>query len=237
MEANRATSGNVFMGVRIAVTVDVRQVGFQTGWVTPKWFLACCLLVVTAAGCLVSEQIGEPVGHGSSRMASDDVVIHFDTQFNRIVVFGRSAAIAVIALWIVSTWGAKPGSILVGVALLVTAGWLVAKDYPSMTGYRLEVAPEGLTLKVPPDLDTLIRWESVEGLELEGFGYGRIAGNIQFDGVRMVRQTALELPDWRTMKLTLAGGQSHLIQLDELSIEHRQIFARALIKRAGLVED
>ncbi len=106
-----------------------------------------------------------------------------------------------------------------------------------MTGYRLEVAPEGLTLKVPPDLDTLIRWESVEGLELEGFGYGRIAGNIQFDGVRMVRQTALELPDWRTMKLTLAGGQSHLIQLDELSIEHRQIFARALIKRAGLVED
>ena len=39
------------------------------------------------------------------------------------------------------------------------------------------------------------------------------------------------------MKLTLAGGQSHLIQLDELSIEHRQIFARALIKRAGLVED
>ena len=204
---------------------------------TPKLFLACCLLALTAAGCLMSEQIGEPVGYGTSRMPNDDVTIHFDTQFNRILMFGRSGAIAVIGLWIVSTWGAKPGSILVGVALFATAAWLVVKDYPSVTGYRLEVAPEGLTLKVPPDLDTLIRWESVEGLELEGSAYGHIAGNIQFDGVRMVRQTALELPAWKTMKLTLAGGQSHLIQLDELSIEHRQIFARALIKRAGLVED
>ena len=170
-------------------------------------------------------------------MPSDDVAIHFDTQFNRIVLFGRSAAIGGIALWIFSSWGAKPGSILVGVAFLATAGWLVVKDYPSLTGYRLEVAPDGLTLKVPPDLDTLIPWGSIEGLELEGFAYGHIAGGLQFDGVGMVRRTkGLELPDWKTMKLT-AGGQSHLIQLDELSIEHRQIFAKALIKRAGLVEE
>ncbi len=190
-----------------------------------------------AAGCLMSEQIGEHVGYGTSRMPNDDVAIHFDTQFNRILMFGRSGAIAVIALWIFSSWGAKPGSILVGVALLATAGWLVVKDYPSVTGYRLEVAPEGLTLKVPPDLDTLIPWGSIEGLELEGFEYGRIGGNLHVNAAGMlVDGTLLELPDWKSMTLTVADGQSHMIQLDELSIEHRQIFAKALIKRAGLVE-
>jgi len=186
----------------------------------------------------MSEQIGEPVGHGRSRRPNDDVAIHFDTQFNRIVVLGRSAALAGIALWIFSSLGAKPSSILVGVAFLATAVWLVVKDYPSLTGYRLEVAPAGLTLKVPPNLDTLVPWESVEALELEGFGYARIGGGAQlmpFGGARA--SAGVELPDWKTMKLTLAGGQSHMIQLDELSIEHRQIFAKALIKRAGLVEE
>lgn len=202
---------------------------------TPKWFLACCLLAFTAAGCLMSEQIGEPVGQGQSRRPNDDVAIHFDTQFNRVVLFGRSAALAGIALWIFSSWGAKPGSILFGVAFLATAGWLVVKDYPSLGGYRLEVAPAGLTLKVPPDLDTLILWESIEELELEGFGYARVGGGPTFGGARP--SVGLELPDWKTMKLTLAGGQSHMIQLDELSIEHRQIFAKALIKRADLVEE
>ena len=184
----------------------------------------------------MSEQIGEPVGYGRSRLPAEDVAIHFDTQFNRVVLFGRSAALAGIGLWIFSSMGAKPGSILVGVAFLGTAGWLIAKDYSSLSGYHLEVAPAGLTLKVPPDLDTLIPWESVEGLELEGFGYARIGGTTQlmpFGGA--VPTAGVELPDWKTMKLIVAGGQSHIIQLDELSIEHRQIFAKALIKRADLV--
>ena len=238
MEANRSTSGNTFMRERIAVTVDVRQVGFHTGWMPPKLLVACCLLALTA-GCLMSEQIGEPVGHGRSRLPAADVTIHFDTQFNRVVLFGRSAALAGIGIWTFLSMGAKkPASILVGAAFLGTAGWLVGKDYPSLTGYRLEVAPAGLTLKVPPDLDTLIPWESVEGLELEGFGYARIGGGTRlmpFGGA--VPSAGVELPDWKTMKLIVAGGQSHIIQLGELSIEHRQIFAKALIKRADLVEE
>lgn len=201
----------------------------------PKLFLACCLLALMAAGCLMSEQIGEPVGQGRSRRPNDDVTIHFDTQFNRLVLFGRSAALAGIAFWVFSSFGKKPGPLLVGGAFLATAGWLLVKDYPSLNGYRLEVASAGLTLKVPPDLDTLIPWESVEELELEGFGYARIGGGPTFGGARP--SVGLELPDWKTMKLTVAGGQSHLIQLDELSIEHRQIFAKALIKRADLVEE
>ena len=204
----------------------------------PKLFLACCLLVVTAAGCLVSEQIGEPVGHGRSRLPSEDVTIHFDTDFNRIVVFGRSAVLLGIGLWIFSTWGLKSVPIIVGGALIGAAGWLVQEDYPSLKGYRLDVAAEGLTLKVPPDLDTLISWQSIEGLELEGFGYARIGDGTRRTFLGQVYKSAgTELPDWKTMKVTLAGGQSHMIQLDELSIEHRQIFAKALIKRAGLAEE
>jgi len=186
----------------------------------------------------MSEQIGEPVGQGRSRKPNDDVTIHFDTQFNRVVLFGRSAALAGIAFWVFSSFGTKPAPLFVGAAFLATAGWLVVKDYPSLDGYRLEVAPAGLTLKVPPELDTLIPWESIEELELEGFGYARIGGGTQvmpFGGARP--SAGLELPDWKTMKLTVAGGESHTIQLSELSIEHRQIFAKALIKRADLVEE
>ncbi len=202
----------------------------------PKLFLACCLLALTAAGCLMSEQIGEPVGYGTSRLPSKDVTIHFDTDFNRILIFGRSAVLLVIGLWIFSAWGLKPGPIIVGGALIGAAGWFVLKDYPSLKGYRLDVAAEGLTLKVPPDLDTLISWQSIEELELEGFAYGRIGGGTGRNFLGQVYKSAgTELPDWKTMKL-MAGGQTHMIQLDELSIEHRQIFANALIKRAGLVD-
>ena len=38
------------------------------------------------------------------------------------------------------------------------------------------------------------------------------------------------------MRVVVAGGTTHLIKLEELSIEHRQIFAKALIKRANLVD-
>ncbi len=118
-------------------------------------FLACCLLALTTAGCLVSEQIDEPVGRGRNQKPAEDMAIHFDTQFNYIIVLGRSAALAGLAFWIFSSWGAKPGAIVIGGALLATSGWLLVKGYPALSGYRLEVAPEGLTLKVPPDLDEL----------------------------------------------------------------------------------
>ena len=220
------------------MSVDVRQLRFHTERMPPKLLVACCLLALLAAGCLMSEQIGEPVGHGNSRMAGEDVAIHFDTDFNRIIMFARSAGLIAIALWLYSSWGTKPVPILLAGACIVWAGWLVVKDYPSLGGYRLEVAPQGLTLKVPPDLDTLIPWESIDALELEGFGYAKIGGGPQvtpFGGAR--QSVGVELPDWKTMKLTLTDGQSHTIVLEKLSIEHRQIFAKALIKRADLVEE
>lgn len=203
-----------------------------------KWLFVGCLLALTAAGCLMSEQIGEPVGHGNSRMAGDDVAIHFDTDFNRIIMVVRTMALLAIAYWLFASWGTKPIPILLSGALIGVAGWLVAKDYPALGNYRLEVAPEGLTLRVPPELDTFIEWQAIEALELEGFGYAKIGGGPRVTPFGDARQSVgVELPDWKTMKLTHSGGQSHTILLEKLSIEHRQIFANALIKRANLVEE
>lgn len=170
-------------------------------------------------------------------MPGDDVAIHFDTDFNRILMVARAAGLLVLGLWILKAWGAKPFPILIGAGLIATAVWLTVKDYPLLESYRLEVAPDGLTLQVPPDLDRLIPWPSIEALELEGFEYARLGGGPQLTPFGARHSTALDLPDWKTMTLTLSGGETHVIQLSELSIEHRQIFAKALIKRAGLVEE
>jgi len=196
-----------------------------------------CLLVL-ASGCLMSEQIGEPIGQGRAARPNDDVTIHFDTTFNRIVIFGRSALMVAFAVWVFTSFGAKPGSIIVGGAALAVSGWLFIQDYRALKGYSLEVAAPGLTLRVPGELNAEIPWESVEGIELEGFNYARISGGMQFSPTGgMTKRAGLELPDWKTMRVMVAGGTTHLIKLEELSIEHRQIFAKALIKRANLVEE
>ncbi|TDI37335.1 MAG: hypothetical protein E2P02_22975 [Acidobacteria bacterium] len=196
-----------------------------------------CLLVL-ASGCLMSEQIGEPIGQGRTARPNDDVTIHFDTTFNRIVIFGRSALMVAFAVWVFTSFGAKPGSIIVGGAALAVSGWLFIQDYRALKGYSLEVAAPGLTLRVPGELNAEIPWESVEGIELEGFNYARISGGMQFSPTGgMTKRAGLELPDWKTMRVMVAGGTTHLIKLEELSIEHRQIFAKALIKRANLVEE
>ena len=61
-----------------------------------------CLLTL-ASGCLMSEQIGEPLGQGRSARPNPDVTIHFDTTFNRVVIFGRSALIVAFAAWVFSS--------------------------------------------------------------------------------------------------------------------------------------
>ena len=192
-------------------------------------------LLLLICGCMLSEQIGEPVGQGRSRRPGDDVAIHFDTQFNRVVLFGRSALLVGLALWIFSAFGKSPGSVLVGLAVLGTAGWLFLKDYPSLTGYRVEVSAAGLYLKVPPDLETEIPWGAIEELELEGHAYASISTGTRVTPFGGRRSTSIDLPAWETMDITLTDGTKHRILLKELSVEQRAIFARALIKGAGLV--
>ncbi len=190
-------------------------------------------LLLVLSGCIVSEQIGEPVGRGRSRMPSKDVTMHFDTDFNKAMVYGRSAAIAGLALWILVAFRKNILAMLLAMALFSVAGWLVHRDYPTMNDYRIVVEESGLHLSIPPDLDTQIPWNAVESLELAGHAWGNVGGGFVMTPMGgMRRQAGVELPDWETMDITLAGGQTHRINLKRLSIEHRQIFAQALIKRS-----
>ncbi len=195
-------------------------------------------LLLLVGGCMISEQIGEPVGQGRNRMPSKDVTMHFDTQFNRILVFGRSALLAVLALWIFSAWRKSPVGMLIGAGTLVFAGWLIVKDYPSLTGYRIEVVESGLHLNIPPDLEEKIPWGSVQSLELAGHEWASVGGGSYMGPLgREHRTVGVELPDWETMTITLTGGQTYTLDLKLLSVEHRQIFSQALVKRAGLVKE
>lgn len=202
-----------------------------------RLFLCVCLFTMLA-GCMISEQIGEPVGRGNSRMAGKDVTIHFDTDFNRILLFGRSALLAGLGIWIFSQWGKSAGGILVGAVLVGVAGWLAIQDYPSLSGYRISVEESGLILNIPSEIEERIPWNEVEALELAGFEYGRVGGGTRITPFGSPqRLVGAELPAWETMTITLAGGQTRRIDLKRLSIEHRQIFAQALIKRAGMVDE
>jgi hypothetical protein len=170
-------------------------------------------------------------------MPGKDVTIHFDTQFNRIIIFGRSAGLAVLAFWILSAWRKSPVGILIGAGTLVFAGWLVVKDYPALTGYRIEVVESGLHLNIPPDLEETIPWGSVQSLELAGHEWASIGGGSYMDPLgQQHRKFGVELPDWETMAVT-AGGKTYPLNLKLLSVEHRQIFSQALVKRAGLVKE
>jgi len=194
-------------------------------------------LLLLLSGCMVSEQIGEPIGRGRHLRPSEDVTIHFDTQFNRILLFGRSAALVGLAFWIFSAFGKKPIAILVAVGAGGFAGWLVINDYPALTDYHIEVAPSGLVLIIPPEPEIRIPWESIETMELAGYEWASVGGGTRLTPFGHQRVVGVELPDWETMDITLTGGQKHTINLKRLSVEHRQIFSNALIKRAGLVEE
>ena len=98
-----------------------------------------CLLGL-ASGCLISEQIGQPLGQGRSARPNPDVTIHFDTTFNRVVIFGRSALIVTFAAWVFLSFGAKPGSIVVGGAAMAIAGWLfIVWKRPFVPGDRITI--------------------------------------------------------------------------------------------------
>jgi hypothetical protein len=173
---------------------------------------------------MVSEQIGQ---------GNEDLTFHFDTDFNLIILFGRSAALAALGLWIYNAWKKSIFASLVAVAVLATAGWFFFRDYPSLKSYEVHVLEGGLELNIPPDPQKRIPWDSIETLELEGFEYMTISMGVS---TPFSNAPQLELPEWETMEITAGGGQKHTVNLKRLSIEQRQILAGAIIKRAQLVE-
>jgi hypothetical protein len=168
---------------------------------------------------MISEQTGEDL---------EDLTFHFDTGFNRAVLFGRSGALATVAVWLFAGAKKSPGSAVVGVVLLGVSGWLLVKDYPTLDRYRIQVLGDGLWIAIPPQEEKTLAWAGIEEMFVEGIGSGSVPRD------EFARR--LELPDWHSMRITVTGGATHDVDLKLLSVEQRQILWRAIARRADLVE-
>jgi hypothetical protein len=187
--------------------------------------LAVVLLALGLGGCMISEQAGE--------LDKEPLVYTFDSDFNRLIVGGRTVLLVGLAVWIFlgETGGSRVLSYAVGVPALAVAGALLLIDLPRLTKFRVEVEPGALHLNVPPAPAREVAWSDIEGLRVEGLEWQR--GGRDASGKKLLFTT---LPEWKTMTLTLAGGETYEMNLEVLSVEHRGILFRAISGRAGLVE-
>jgi hypothetical protein len=188
---------------------------------------------------MLSEQLGE---------GNQELSFHFDTQFNRIILFGRSALLGVLALWIFTAWKRAPVPSLVALAVAGGAGYWFVKDYPVLSEYRVDVVQNGLRITTPPEGPKEIPWRSIEGMVLTGKEYVDVpsgggqpfvvvdvgTGEVMSSG--KTPEFAWEhLPDIEVMELTLAGGARERVYVKVLSVEQRKVLYRAIAKYAGLV--
>jgi hypothetical protein len=182
--------------------------------------LTLAIFGLCAAGCMISEQTGQ---------GNEDLVFFFDTEFNRIMLFGRSALIAAVALWVFAGSGKKTGPVLFGVGLIAASLGLFAKDYPRLSRYRVQVLNEGLVLEIPPEPEMSFPWDAIQEMYVEGVGPARPDDGDAFSKM-------LELPEWHVLRITLAGGATQEVNLELLSIEQRQTLWKAIARRAHLVK-
>jgi hypothetical protein len=168
---------------------------------------------------MISEQVGQ---------GNEELAFHFDTEFNRAMLFGRSAAIALIGIWVLAGSRRKAGPVIVGLGILAGAIVFFASDYPKLTGYRVEVLAQGLRLDIPPDEEKFFPWASIDEMYIEGVGPAETRRGDAFAQM-------LELPDWQSMEITATGGV-HRVDLAALSMEQRQTLWKAVARYGGLVE-
>jgi len=159
----------------------------------------------------------------------EDLTFHFDTEFNRIILFARSGALAAVAVWLFAGSKKNPVPVLIGVVFLGAAGWLLIKDYPTLSRYQVQVLGEGLVLAIPPEEEKTLPWGAIEEMYVEGMGSASEIPRDEFE-------RRLSLPDWHSMRITLAGGATQEVDLKLLSVEQRQNLWRAIARRAQLVE-
>lgn len=193
------------------------------------------LLTFGLAGCVVSEQSGQLVPDGNPRYWDQklgEVSFHFDTPYNKAVVYGRSLLLALLGFWVfrAEQGGRRVLTVALGVPLLALALFLLYRDLPTLLRYRIEVLEGGLTLEIPPDVAHEVGWDGVEAMTVTGWELRRgkpgPAGPNPF----------VDLPEWQAMDLTFAGGETVHVDLRRLSWEQRQSVWKAIAVRARLVE-
>jgi len=200
------------------------------------------LCSVALAGCVISEQTGHMPqrlpGHGSGYSAPEDVTYHFESGFNWGIVLGRSAALAILGLWLFfSVGGTIPR--VVAVVAFGAAAWLLYQGLTTITGYRVEAGVEsGLHVSVPPDAPVHIPYETIETLEISGYEWMRGQTSPGFGPNVPARKLAFtELPDWRSITISTTDGQRVQLDVERLSIEQRQGLLRAIVQYGGLVKE
>ena len=108
----------------------------------PLGFALILLVLLTGTtGCMISTQEGERTHVNSA--APDEIVFHFDTSFNRTLLYGRSIALLGIGLWFFRTRnsGGNVLCMVLAVVFVSAAGGWYFTGQRKLTNYRVELAP------------------------------------------------------------------------------------------------
>lgn len=191
--------------------------------------LLLLFLVLGLNGCLISEQVGERTHVNSP--PPDELTFHFDTLYNKIMLFGRSGALLLVGLWAFSSsgkGGGKTTGLIIVVAALAGSGWLLKTGWSTVFDYRIEVRNEGLELRIPSQPQQDIGWREIEGIEGEGK-----ATDVSIPGGGG-GHTLKWATQWESLTITLDDGRTRNVDLRPLSVEQRGILWRAIARKASL---
>jgi hypothetical protein len=192
--------------------------------------LSSAIAVLLLSACVISTQDGERRHLNSPH--PDEIAFHFDTPFNKVVLFGRSALLLVLPAWVIVA--RRKGSDILGPAFLalatmVAAGWWLWNGWPRVFEYRIEVLPEVLRIQVPSEPELEIPWEQIQAIDIEGVAYDVGLG---VRGTHSIRWA----PEWEDLTIERASGARHDLDLRPLSVEQRGTLWRAISRKAQLGE-
>ena len=132
--------------------------------------------------------------------------------------------LGLLALFLFKAGGGRRSLVttIVAIAALGAAVWLLVRDLPTLGSYEVRVGKNGLDLSIPPELPRHIEWSELEEMRISGHEWigARRLGTSGPDFAR--------LPEWRAMELRLGSGEEIFVDLERLSMEHRQNFWRAI---------
>ena len=190
---------------------------------------ALILLVLLAGltGCMISTQEGERTHVNSP--APDEIAFHFDTSFNRALLYGRSLALLGIAVWFFRSRGSSGGVLPIVLAVVFAAsaaGWYFTGQR-KLADYRIELAPTGMELQLPSQPTARIDWADIESIDGDG-----VARDVSFgDGKGQALRWSVE---WEELIIHLHGGEKVKLNLKPLSMEQRGTLWRAVARFADL---
>jgi len=125
--------------------------------------------------------------------------------------------------------GKRVLSFVLGVPLLAGAGFLLFRDLPTLRRFEITAREGGLTLEIPPEPRREIPWGDIETMTVRGFELRRSQ-----EPPPGGKNPFVDLPEWETMEVRVASGETYTVELTRLSWEQRQSVWKAIVLRARL---